>query len=97
MFWDFFEVNAMLKLDFNNNEYTLEEIILAITDGDIGNFKGDNDFLDFLLAYTLGEYIYEGEDYKYKEYGNHHGVWNLMQLDDYGYFGEKLYKIYEIC
>ncbi len=51
----------MLKLDFLNKDYSLEEVIQAFTDGDIENFKGDNDFLDFLISYSLGKYV-EGED-----------------------------------
>ena len=87
----------MLKLDFLHNSYTIEEVINAITDGDINNFNNDTDFLNFIISYALGNYL-EGPDAEnFKEYAEYNGLANLMRLDEYGYFGEKMYKIYEIC
>ena len=87
----------MLKLDFLNKDYSLEEVIQAFTDGDIENFKGDNDFLDFLISYSLGKYL-EGDDAdKYMDYSEYDGLFKIMRLDEYGYFGKTLYQIYEIC
>lgn len=86
----------MLTLDFMNedNEYSFEEIVSAVTGGSIDNFKGDKDFLDFFISYGIGKFI-EGD--MYKEYSKYDGLLNFMYLDYCGYFGEKLYKIYEIC
>ena len=87
----------MLKLDFLNEDYSLEEIIQAFTDGDIENFKGDSDFLDFLISFAIGKYL-EGDDAdKYQSYSDYDGLLRIMRLDEYGYFGKKLYQIYEIC
>ena len=84
----------MLKLDLLNKDYSLEEVIQAFTDGDIENFKGDNDFLDFLISYSLGKYL-EGDDAdKYMDYSEYDGLFKIMRLDEYGYFGKTLYQIY---
>ena len=87
----------MLKLDFLNKEYTLKEIIDAITDGDINNFKKDEEFLDFIISYSLGKYLEGPLASKYNKYAYYDGLLNIMRLDEYGYFGKKIYKIYEIC
>lgn len=87
----------MLKLDFMNEQYNLEQIIDAYTDGSLDNFKGDEDFLTFIISYSLGDNL-EGPDAdKYKEYARYDGLLNIMRLDEYGYFGKKMYQIYEIC
>ena len=87
----------MLKLDFLNKDYSLEEVIDAYTDGDIVNFKGDEDFLNFLISYSLGGHLDGPDADKYEEYKDYDGLLNIMRLDEYGYFGKKLYQIYEIC
>lgn len=87
----------MLTLDFYSRSYSLDEIIDAYTGGSIDNFKGDEDFLEFLISYSLGDNL-EGPDAdKFREYAQYDGSLNIMRLDEYGYFGEKLYRIYEIC
>lgn len=87
----------MLKLDFMNKSYNLEEIIDAYTDGSIDNFKGDEDFLTFLISYSLGIHLEGPDASKYQEYAKYDGLLNIMRFDEYGYFGKKIYKIYEIC
>ena len=87
----------MLKLDFLNKDYSLEEVIDAFTDGDINNFKGDTDFLNFLISYSLGKYLVGDDADKYMDYSEYDGLFKIMRLDEYGYFGKKLYQIYEIC
>lgn len=87
----------MLKLDFFNKSYNLEEVIDAYTEGSLDNFKGDKEFLTFLISYSLGNHLHGPDADKYKEYANYKGLLNIMRLDECGYFGEKLYKIYEIC
>jgi len=91
------EETIMLKLDFMNKNYSLEEVVDALTDGSIDNFSGDRDFLNFLISYSLGKYLEGTEANKFTAYANCDGLLNLMQLDEYGYFGKPLYKIYEIC
>lgn len=87
----------MLTLDFDNKRYSLGEIVDAYTGGSIDNFKGDEDFLHFLISYSLGDNL-EGPDAdNFKEYARYDGILNIMRLDEYGYFGETLYRIYEIC
>ena len=87
----------MLKLDFLNKTYSLEEVIDAYTDGDIANFKGDEDFLNFIISYSLGKHLVGPDASNYEEYKDYNGLLNIMRLDEYGYFGKKMYKIYEIC
>jgi len=87
----------MLKLDFVNKDYSLEEVINTIIDNDIDNIKRDKDFLDFIISYSLGNMLIGENADKYKEYAKYNGILKLMRLDEYGYFGKKLYKIYEIC
>lgn len=87
----------MPKIDYTEREYELDEIIEAYTDGSLDNFKGDQDFLDFLISYAIGDYI-EGPDAdKYKTYAEYDGCLNVMSLDEFGYLGQKLYRLYEIC
>lgn len=87
----------MLKIDFMNKSYSVEEIIDAYTAGDINNFKGDEDFLNFIISYAVGKYL-EGPDAEdFMEYAEYDGTTNMMLLDEYGYLGEKLYQLYEIC
>ena len=87
----------MLRLDFLRNSYYLSDIVDAFTDGSLDNFKGDEEFLNFLISYTVGDNI-EGPDAdKFKEYAKYDGVYNIMRLDEYGYFGSTMYRIYEIC
>lgn len=87
----------MLKLDFLNNDYSLDEVIDGYTDGNLDNFKGDKDFLDFLISYSLGNYLEGDEAESFKQAAQYGGLLNVMKLDEYGYFGKKIYKIYEIC
>ena len=47
----------MLTLDFNNKSYSLGEIVDSYTGGTIDNFQGDEDFLEFLISYSL-HYLY---------------------------------------
>lgn len=87
----------MPKIDYTEREYGLDEIIEAYTDGSLDNFKGDQDFLDFLISYAIGDFI-EGPDAdKYKTYAEYDGYLNVMSLDEFGYLGQKLYRLYEIC
>ena len=79
----------MLEFD---KPYTVGEIVYILTNGDIKNFKGDMDFLDFILSYGFGK----GSKYYNKE-DVECNVLNFFQLDAYGLLGEKLYKIYEAC
>ena len=87
----------MLKLDFFEKEYSLKEIIDAYIDGSIDNFKGDTDFLDFYISYAIGEFLEGPEADKYKKYACSSGIMIGMWLDDLGYLGANLYKIYEMC
>ena len=79
----------VLKLDFLNEDYSLEEIIQAFTDGDIENFKGDSDFLDFLISFAIGKYLEDDDADKYQSYSDYNGLLKIMRLDEYGYFGKK--------
>ncbi len=87
----------MIKIDFTEREYSLDEIIEAYTDGSLDNFKGDQDFLDFIISYAIGNDIVGPDADKYKTYADYDGCLNIMSLDSLGYLGKKLYKIYEIC
>lgn len=87
----------MLTLDFNNRSYSLEEVVDAYTGGSIDNFKGDKDFLDFLISYSLGDSLVGPDADNFMEYAQYRGLLNIMRLDEYGYFGFTLYRIYEIC
>lgn len=87
----------MPKIDFTEKDYSLGEIIDAYTDGSLENFKGDQDFLDFIISYAIGNDIVEPAADKYKTYADYDGCLNIMSLDSLGYLGKKLYKIYEIC
>ena len=89
----------MKKFDFLNQNYTIEEFITGITDGDIANFKNDEDFLDFLIYYTYGEFL-KGEDLNQQyleKYSNKRGFLVIDMLDAYEIRGRKLYHMYEIC
>ena len=81
----------MLRLDFLNKEYNLDEIINAFTDNNLNNFNGDKDFLNFLMSFSLGNYLEGEEEDKYKEFAMYNGLLKIMRLDEYGYFGKKLY------
>lgn len=87
----------MPKIDYTTRGYNIEEIIEAYTDGSLDNFKGDQDFLDFLISYAIGDYIKGPDAYKYKTYAEYDGCLNVMSLDEFGYLGKKLYRLYEIC
>lgn len=87
----------MPKLDFFEKEYSLKEIIDAYIDGSIDNFKGDTDFLDFYISYAIGKFLEGPDAEKYKKYASSSGIMIGMWLDDLGYLGAPLYKIYEIC
>lgn len=87
----------MLTLDFNNKSYSLGEIVDSYTGGTIDNFQGDEDFLEFLISYSLGDYLEGPDEDNFREYAEYDGLLNIMRLDEYGYFGKTLYHIYEIC
>lgn len=87
----------MPKIDYTAREYGLDEIIEAYTDGSLDNFKGDQDFLDFIISYAIGDYLEGPEAYEYKAYAEYKGCLNMMSLDEFGYLGKKLYRLYEIC
>ena len=87
----------MLKLNFLKHNYNLKYIMDAFMDNDISNFKGDEDFLKFLVSYTVGNHISGPDENDFKEYADYDGILNIMLLDDYGYFGKKIYQIYELC
>ena len=88
----------MAKFDFLNQNYTLEEIIDGLTDGNIENFKNDEDFLNFLIYYSLGNMLEGDIDKELKEkYADFEGLLNIALLDEYDIRGKKLYQIYEIC
>ena len=88
----------MAKFDFLNQNYSLEEIIDGLTDGDIANFKNDEDFLNFLIYYSLGNMLGGDIDEELKEkYADFEGLLNLALLDEYDIRGKKLYQIYEMC
>ena len=85
----------MLRLDLLNKKYTVKEIIDILIDNDIKNIKYDYDFLGFILSYCAGKkYLIEP---KYQKYAKYDGMLNIMKLDELGFLGNKLYKIYEIC
>lgn len=84
----------MLKLDFLNNDYNLEEVIDAFTEGDINNFNGDEDFLNFVISYSLGNYLIGPDAESFRQAAQYGGLLNIMRLDEYGYFGKKMYPIY---
>lgn len=84
----------MLTLDLKNENYGLFDLERGFTGGSIDNFKGDKDFVAFLISYSLGK---KHTDEGWREYAEWDGMFNLMLLDEYGYYGEKIYKIYEIC
>lgn len=87
----------MRRLDFYNRNYSLDEIIDVYTDGSLDNFKGDEDFLNFLISYSLGEQLVGDEEDSYREWAKYDGIFNIMKLDELNLFGKKLYQIYEIC
>lgn len=87
----------MRRLDFCNRNYSLDEIIDVYTDGSLDNFKGDEDFLNFLISYSLGEQLVGDEEDSYREWAKYDGIFNIMKLDELNLFGRKLYQIYEIC
>lgn len=87
----------MLKIDYLNNNYSVDEIINAYTEGSIDNFKGDEDFVIFLISFAIGNFVAGPDAEDFKEYAKYDGVLNVMLLDEYGYLGSKLYKLYEIC
>ena len=83
----------MLTLDFYNESYSLEEIINGYTGGSLDNFKGDEDFLDFLISYSLGDNL-EGPDAdNFKEYAKYDGLLNMMSLMSMDIMG-KLYIVF---
>lgn len=88
---------TMPKIDYNASELGLDEIIEAYTDGSLDNFKGDQHFLDFLISYAWGSSLEGPDAYKYKEYAEYDGCLNVMSLDEFGYLGKKVYRLYEIC
>lgn len=45
----------------------------------------------------MGKHLVGSDASKYKEYKDYDGLLNIMRLDEYGYFGKKMYRIYEIC
>jgi len=85
----------MVKLDLLNKKYNIREVICTLIDNDMGNFKDDYDFLGFLLSYYVGD-MYNLEE-KYKGFVKYEGLLPIMKLDEMGYFGKDMYKIYEIC
>ena len=88
----------MAKFDFLNQNYTLEEIIDGLTDGNIENFKNDEDFLNFLIYYSLGNMLEGDIDKELKEkYADFEVLLNIALLDEYDIRGKRLYQIYEIC
>lgn len=87
----------MLKLDFEHKSYSFSEIADALSAGSIDNFKGDEDFLEFLISYGVGNLLEGPASEDFKEYAKYDGMLNIMRLDEYGYFGSPLYRIYEIC
>ena len=87
----------MLKIDFYSNSYSVDEIIEAYTEGNIDNFKGDYDFLRFLISFATEGQL-EGPDAAYYSlYAKLEGSLNIMLLDSYDYLGKKLYQLYELC
>lgn len=87
----------MSKFDFYSKSYSLAEIVEGYTDGSLDNFNGDEDFLEFLISYTLGNSIEGPAAEGFKEYAEYDGLLNIMLLDEYEMLGAKLYKIYETC
>ena len=89
----------MAKFDFFNQKYLLSEIIEGFTDGNIKNFNGDKDFLEFIIYYGFASCLI-GDDInqELKEaFENVDGFLNLALLDEYDIRGKKLYKLYEVC
>lgn len=89
----------MKKFNFLEKDYTIDEFIEGITDGDITNFKNDEDFLDFLIYYTYGEFL-KGEDLNkeyLEKYSCRRGILIIDMLDGYDIRGKKLYQMYEVC
>ena len=87
----------MRRLDFYNRDYPLDEIIDVYTDGSLDNFDGDEDFLDFLISYSIGGALKGEAENQYKEWSKYEGILNIMKLDELNLWGKKLYQIYEIC
>ena len=87
----------MARFDFFNQNYSLDEIIDGYTGGSLDNFKGDEEFLNFLISYTLGNNLEGPEANDYKEYAKYDGILSIALLDQYDMLGSSLYKIYEIC
>ena len=89
----------MKKFNFLEQDYTIDEFIDGITDGDIANFKNDEDFLEFLIYYTYGEFL-KGDDLNQEyleKYSCKRGILIIDMLDGYEIRGKKLYHMYEIC
>ena len=89
----------MKKFNFLEKDYTIDEFIEGITDGDIANFKNDEDFLEFLIYYIYGEFLKgEGLNQEYLEkYSCINGILIIDMLDGYDIRGKKLYQMYEVC
>lgn len=87
----------MLKINYLDDTYSVPEIIDAYTEGSIDNFKGDTDFLRFLISFAVGGFLVGPDAPYYSEYADYDGTLNIMLLDSYGYLGSKLYQLYELC
>ena len=87
----------MRRLDFYNRKYSLDEIIDVYTDGSLDNFKGDEDFLNFFISYSIGEILVGEAENQFREWIKYGGIFNMGMLDELNLFGKKLYQIYEIC
>lgn len=87
----------MSRLDFYNRNYSLDEIMDIYTGGSLDNFNGDEDFLNFLISYSLGELLVGEAENQFREWVKEEGLFSLMRLDSLNLLGKSLYQIYEIC
>ena len=88
----------MSRFNFYGESYDKDFIEQTIIDGDINNFKGDYEFLEFIMQWVFFRDFYETKsDCKYKKYSNDNAILNFIRLDEYDLLDKKLYKIYEIC
>jgi len=85
------------KIRFFNENYNLDEIREGYTDGNLDNFKGDEDFLEFLISWTLGNCLEGPEEADYRQWADYEGILSISMLDQYDMLGSKLYQIYELC